>query len=196
MGKVHRARHQRLGRHVALKVVGDELLGNASLVERFLQEGRAVNQINHQHIIEVHDYVEEKDPARVYCVMELLQGQNLTQRLAERPSTLTSIRSMGRQLASALGASHAAGVVHRDLPERSVCRPMMASPAVGTARARISRCSAPRARGENVRSTKDASPASIRRSRRSLTSLRGRRSDLFTEAWPISTPKSSASHRR
>ncbi len=115
MGKVYRARHQRLGRQVALKVLRDELLGSADLVERFLQEGRAVNQINHEHIVEVHDYLEDRDPRRVYCVMEYLQGQSLAQRLAQRASSIESIRSMARQMASALGASHAAGVVHRDL---------------------------------------------------------------------------------
>ncbi len=115
MGKVYRARHQRLGRHVALKVLRDELLDNADLVERFLQEGRAVNQINHEHIVEVHDYFEARDPRRVYCVMEYLQGQSLAQRLAHHASSISSIRSMARQMASALGASHAAGVVHRDL---------------------------------------------------------------------------------
>ena len=115
MGQVYRARHQRLGRHVALKVLRDELLDNADLVERFLQEGRAVNQINHEHIVEVHDYFEERDPRRVYCVMEYLQGQSLAQRLAHHASSIDSIRSMARQMASALGASHAAGVVHRDL---------------------------------------------------------------------------------
>ncbi len=120
MGKVYRARHQRLGRHVALKVLREELLGDQNLIERFLQEGRAVNQINHEHIVEVHDYVEERDPACVYCVMEFLQGQTLAQRIAQRPSTIESIRSMARQLASALGASHLAGVVHRDLKPENV----------------------------------------------------------------------------
>ena len=85
MGQVYRARHRRLGRQVALKVLRDGLVRDQSLVERFLQEGRAVNQINHEHIVEVHDYVEEPDPARVYCVMEFLQGQTLAQRIGERP---------------------------------------------------------------------------------------------------------------
>ena len=94
MGNVYRARHQRLGRHVALKVLREDLLCDQSLVDRFLQEGRAVNQINHEHIVEVHDYVEERNPARVYCVMEFLQGHTLAQRIALRPST-SFVRSPG-----------------------------------------------------------------------------------------------------
>ena len=120
MGQVYRAKHRRLGRQVALKVLRDSLLGNQGLIERFLQEGRAVNQINHEHIVEVHDYVEERVPARVYCVMEFLQGQTLAQRLQDRPSTIDSLRWIGRQIASALKASHAAGVVHRDLKPENI----------------------------------------------------------------------------
>ncbi|MDP1824042.1 MAG: serine/threonine-protein kinase [Archangium sp.] len=113
MGHVYQALHQRLGRRVALKVLRTELLGEPSLVERFLQEGRAVNQIDHANIVEVHDYVEER--GSVYCVMELLEGQTLAERMEQGPSSLESIHSMALQIASALGASHAAGVVHRDL---------------------------------------------------------------------------------
>ena len=120
MGRVYLARHERLGRHVALKVLREELLGDQGLVDRFLQEGRAVNRINHEHIVEVQDYLEEQNPSRVYCVMEFLQGETLAHRMAERTSTVESIRSMGRQIASALGASHQAGVVHRDLKPENI----------------------------------------------------------------------------
>lgn len=113
MGRVYLARHTRLGRHVALKVLHHELLRDNGLVQRFLQEGRVVNRISHEHIVEVHDFVEE--PGRVYCVMELLVGETLTQRMARAPLTVAQIRHVARQLASALGAAHAEGVVHRDL---------------------------------------------------------------------------------
>jgi serine/threonine-protein kinase len=120
MGRVYLARHQLLGRQVALKVLREELLGDRGLVERFLQEGRAVNRINHEHIVEVQDYIEEHEPERVSCVMEFLQGETLAHRMQTRPSTLESIRSMAGQIASALGASHAAGVVHRDLKPENI----------------------------------------------------------------------------
>ena len=120
MGRVYLARHERLGRQVALKVLRDELLGERSLVDRFMQEGRAVNRINHPNIVEVHDYIEQHDPERVCCVMELLHGETLEQRMLARPFTLESIRSIAGQIASALGASHAAGVVHRDLKPENI----------------------------------------------------------------------------
>jgi serine/threonine-protein kinase len=118
MGRVYRAHHAELGRQVALKVLRTELLGTFSLGERFLQEGRAVNHINHPHLIEVYDFVH--DPAGLYCVMELLEGETLAERMLTRPSTLESIRVMGQQLASALGAAHDAGVIHRDLKPENI----------------------------------------------------------------------------
>jgi Protein kinase domain len=118
MGRVYLARHAQLGRHVALKVLRPELVGTFSLGERFLQEGRAVNHINHPHIVEVHDFVH--DAAGLYCVMEFLEGETLAERMLARPSTLESIRSMGQQIASALGAAHAAGVIHRDLKPENI----------------------------------------------------------------------------
>ena len=76
MGRVYQGRHQRLGRQVALKVLHGHLIQDKTLVARFLQEARLVNQINHPHIVEVHDFVEDLFPERVYGVMELLRGQD------------------------------------------------------------------------------------------------------------------------
>ncbi|MDP1829120.1 MAG: serine/threonine-protein kinase [Archangium sp.] len=120
MGRVYLARHEQLGRHVALKVLREELLSVRRLVQRFMQEGRIVNQIDHEHIVEVYDFVHEHDPERVYCVMEFLRGETLAQRLATRGVSLESLHSMARQLASALGAAHAVGVVHRDLKPENI----------------------------------------------------------------------------
>ncbi len=120
MGTVYLGRHQRLGRQVALKVLHEHLLRDQRLVKRFMQEGRVVNQINHEHIVEVHDFVEELAPERVYCVMELLKGETLSQRLATRAVNLESVRTIGRQIASALGAAHAVGVVHRDVKPENI----------------------------------------------------------------------------
>ncbi|MBL8914274.1 MAG: serine/threonine protein kinase [Archangium sp.] len=115
MGRVYLGRHQRLGRNVALKVLHDRLLRDRQLVDRLMLEGRLVNQINHRHIVEVHDFVEELMPERVYCVMEFLRGETLSHRLATRATSIEGIITIARQIASALGAAHAAGVVHRDL---------------------------------------------------------------------------------
>src|SRR5512133_3252689 len=102
MGRVYQARHQRLGRMVALKVLHGHLIQDKGLVARFLQEARLVNQINHPHIVEVHDFVEELFPERVYGVMELLRGKTLAQLLAERAPTIQEVCSIGKQIADAL----------------------------------------------------------------------------------------------
>ncbi|MDP1823587.1 MAG: serine/threonine-protein kinase [Archangium sp.] len=115
MGRVYQGRHQRLGRKVALKVLHPHLIQDKTLVARFLQEARLVNQINHAHIVEVHDFVEELFPERVYGVMELLQGKTLAAQLAERALTLLEICNVGKQIADALHAAHRVDVVHRDL---------------------------------------------------------------------------------
>jgi serine/threonine-protein kinase len=115
MGRVYRARHQRLGRMVALKVLHSHLIQDKGLVARFLQEARLVNQINHAHIVEVHDFVEELFPERVYGVMELLRGKTLAAALAERALSIKEICDIGKQIADALNAAHRVDVVHRDL---------------------------------------------------------------------------------
>ncbi len=113
MGCVYRARHQTLGRRVAVKSLHEKLLNDASLVRRFLQEARLVNTINHPHIVEVHDFVEA--PGQVYAVMELLEGETLTARLKSKPLSLEGILRIATQVAEALEAAHALSVVHRDL---------------------------------------------------------------------------------
>lgn len=113
MGCVYQARHQTLGRRVAVKSLHEKLLNDASLVRRFLQEARLVNTINHPHIVEVHDFVEA--PGQVYAVMELLEGETLTARLASRSLSLEAVVRIATQVAEAIEAAHALSVVHRDL---------------------------------------------------------------------------------
>src|SRR5947209_19884023 len=76
MGRVFKARHQKLNRTVAIKVLHPEYANREDVVQRFFQEARVVNEINHEHIVEVTDFIEEK-PGRAYCVMEFLQGRSL-----------------------------------------------------------------------------------------------------------------------
>jgi serine/threonine-protein kinase len=120
MGRVYLGKHQRLGRQVALKVLHARHTQDASLLQRFLQEAKTVNQINHEHIVEVYDFIEELEPHRVYCVMELLKGQTLAERIKERALEVDGVLRIGRQIAQALGAAHAVGVVHRDLKPDNV----------------------------------------------------------------------------
>ncbi|RKH56656.1 serine/threonine-protein kinase [Corallococcus aberystwythensis] len=115
MGRVFQARHVRLGRQVALKVLKPEHARDSSFVQRFFQEARTVNQINHEHIVEVFDFVDDSPNGHVYCVMELLRGQSLTALLKEEGLTLERVQRMGVQVCAALGAAHQVGVVHRDI---------------------------------------------------------------------------------
>jgi serine/threonine-protein kinase len=115
MGRVYQARHSRLGREVAVKVLRAEHARNSALVVRFFEEARTVNRISHAHIVEIFDFVEDLDSGHVFCVMELLRGQSLAERLREGPMPLALVLHVARQLCSALAAAHAVSVVHRDL---------------------------------------------------------------------------------
>jgi hypothetical protein len=115
MGRVFQARHVRLGRQVALKVLRPQHARDISFVRRFFQEARSVNQINHEHIVEIFDFVEDLERGHVYCVMELLRGQSLAAVMKEAPLTLERTQRIGVQVCAALGAAHKVGVVHRDV---------------------------------------------------------------------------------
>ncbi|WP_426756958.1 serine/threonine-protein kinase [Myxococcus sp. Y35] len=116
MGRVFQARHTRLGRQVALKVLRSEHAKDRGFVQRFFQEARTVNQINHEHIVEIFDFVDESAVGGpVYCVMELLRGQSLSSLAQEEKLTLARIQRFVVQVCAALGAAHQVGVVHRDV---------------------------------------------------------------------------------
>ncbi len=115
MGDVYLGRHVRLGREVAVKILKPEFASQADIVQRFFQEAKVVNEINHPHIVEIHDFVEE--PGRgVYCVMELLQGHALVDVLAQQGSLpVQRAANLFAQVCDALEAAHRRGVVHRDV---------------------------------------------------------------------------------
>ncbi len=114
MGEVYRARHARLGREVAVKVLRDEWASTPDVVQRFFQEARVVNDINHPNIVQISDFVDT--PGAVFCVMELLPGHSLAHVVQhEGPLALRRIEVLMRQVCQALAAAHARGVVHRDI---------------------------------------------------------------------------------
>ena len=118
MGRVFFARHVKLGRPVALKVLRAEHTRNSGLIQRFFQEAKAVNQVNQENIVEIDDFVEEVGPGghkRVYCVMELLEGENLTGVMASGPLPIHRAVRLVRQVCRALAAAHEVGVIHRDI---------------------------------------------------------------------------------
>ncbi len=123
MGKVYQAKHMTLGRQVAIKVLLPESARNQDTVQRFFQEAQTVNQINHENIVEIFDFVAEElrdGTPRAYCVMELLEGHNLADMLEQTPLPVVRVLSIGKQVASALAAAHKVGVVHRDIKPDNV----------------------------------------------------------------------------
>jgi serine/threonine-protein kinase len=118
MGRVYLAKHKKIGREVAIKVMKAEHAQKSDLVQRFLQEATAVNAIKHEHIVDVHDFGEERRPDGsnvVYCVMELLQGKSVAEEMEAGPVSVHRAVEITRQVALALSAAHAVGVVHRDI---------------------------------------------------------------------------------
>ncbi|CAN5341147.1 hypothetical protein BH11MYX1_BH11MYX1_37160 [soil metagenome] len=120
MGAVYLAEHPTIGKKVALKVIHRELASNREVVQRFFQEAQAVNKIGSEHIVEIHDFGVTPEGDHYY-IMEYLEGSNLGAVLG-REAVLDTRRALhiGAQIASALAAAHAAGVIHRDLKPDNV----------------------------------------------------------------------------
>jgi len=114
MGEVWQATDTVIGRHVAIKILKDEYLGDPGFLERFRGEARHAALVNHEGIANVYDYGEEDGSA--YLVMELVPGEPLSS-IIEREKTLSIDRVLDivGQTAAALQAAHTAGLVHRDI---------------------------------------------------------------------------------
>ncbi len=113
MGEVYRAKDTRLGRDVAVKILPAHLSDNPEVRERFEREARAISSLNHPHICTLFDVGREGDAD--YFVMELLDGESLSQRLERGPLKLDEALRVAAQIADALAAAHKQGIVHRDL---------------------------------------------------------------------------------
>ncbi len=119
MGRVYLAEHTKLGRKVAIKLLRSEYARNPNAVKRFFTEARAVNQINHEHIVEITDFIEDGDEK--YCVMELLKGETLENALhTEGALPIQRVLTIALQVCKALAAVHRTGIVHRDLKPSNI----------------------------------------------------------------------------
>ena len=114
MGTVYRARHEVVGRDVALKFLSSDLAHRPAHKTRFLREARAANRINHEHIIDITDFG-ETDDGLVYLAMEFLDGVPLNKQIAKRDLNVTRSLGIALQVAQALGRAHELGVIHRDI---------------------------------------------------------------------------------
>ena len=120
MGEVYLARHRRLGRLAAIKVLSRELTGNGEMLERFFAEARTTSSIRHPGIVEVSD-CDVTPTGAAYIVMEYLEGLTLGRLLARSgPLPLFDLVSVGQQIADAVGAAHGKGIVHRDLKPENI----------------------------------------------------------------------------
>ncbi|MFL6165276.1 MAG: serine/threonine-protein kinase [Ornithinibacter sp.] len=113
MGEVWRGTDTVLGRQVAVKTIDLRSLRDESGAARFEREARATAGLSHPNVVTVHDSGVEGDTA--YIVMELLPGPSLADELAEGPVPVDEVVEVARQVASALDAAHARGLVHRDI---------------------------------------------------------------------------------
>lgn len=117
MGAVFEARHLRLDRTVAIKVLRPVFVGHDEYIKRFLREAKSASKIRHRNVVEILDYG-EAEGGLVYSVMEFLAGEDLEELLRRQPEArLPWPRVCGLliQIASGLKAAHAEGVIHRDI---------------------------------------------------------------------------------
>jgi serine/threonine protein kinase len=119
MGNVYAATHLTMGRQVAIKLLREELHGDAELVERFSREVVATARVRNPYVVSVHD-VDRLEDGTLFIVMDRLRGETLRQRMDRGPISSEECVDILTETAAALAGAHQAGVVHRDLKPENI----------------------------------------------------------------------------
>src|SRR5262245_32286988 len=118
MGEVYRAADTNLGRDVAIKVLPEVFAQDPERIARFEREAKTLASLNHPNIAQIYGL--EKSQGTYALVMELVDGEDLSQRIARGPIPVDEALPIARQIAEALEAAHEQGIVHRDLKPANI----------------------------------------------------------------------------
>src|ERR1700730_16871164 len=118
MGEVYLATDTTLGRQVAIKVLPDPFAQDAERLARFEREAKTLASLNHPHIAQIYGL--EQSSGVQALVMELVEGEDLSVRIARGPIPVDEALAIARQIAEALEAAHEQGIVHRDLKPANI----------------------------------------------------------------------------
>ena len=118
MGEVYLAQDTKLDRKVALKILPAEVAANQERMRRFVQEAKAASALNHPNILTIYE-IDQTDSGH-FIAAEFIDGETLRELMRTEPLKLNGVLDVAAQIASALSAAHAAGIVHRDIKPDNV----------------------------------------------------------------------------
>jgi serine/threonine protein kinase len=121
MGRVYLAKHAMIGKRIAIKCLKPELVRTHVQMTRFLREAQTVNEIGHQNVVDIFNFIYRQETKEAFILMEVLEGKTLADTM-EQDGVLEvqRVAHIGQQVCSALAAAHERGIIHRDLKPENV----------------------------------------------------------------------------